>query len=96
MANYNTLISAIQSVIAANGNNEITGNILQQTLLAMINALGGGYQFGGLRHRKPRPEPRMKKYFILGVRGHIPISARPSFRPEIWAYFITIQVGTLE
>lgn len=45
MANYNNLKSAIQSVIKANGNNEITGPILQAELLSMITTLGAGYQF---------------------------------------------------
>lgn len=45
MANYNNLKNAIQSVIKANGNNEITGSILQTELLSMINTLGTGYQF---------------------------------------------------
>lgn len=47
MANYSTLKAAIQQVIKANGNNEITGDLLQQSLLAMINSLGAGYQFVG-------------------------------------------------
>lgn len=47
MANYSTLKAAIQQVIKENGNNEITGNLLQQSLLSMINSLGSGYQFVG-------------------------------------------------
>ena len=45
MANYATLKAAIQQVIKQNGNNEITGALLQQSLLSMINSLGAGYQF---------------------------------------------------
>lgn len=48
MANYETLKSAIQQVVKTNGNNEITGALLQQSLLAMINSLGSGYQFVGV------------------------------------------------
>ena len=47
MANYATLISAIQNVIKTNGNNAITGALLQQSLLSMINSLGAEYQFVG-------------------------------------------------
>ena len=47
MANYSTLKAAIQQIIKENGNNEITGNLLQQSLLSMINSLGSGYQFVG-------------------------------------------------
>lgn len=47
MANYQNLKSAIESVIKANGNNEITGQILQAELLSMITTLGAGYQYVG-------------------------------------------------
>lgn len=48
MANYATLKAAIQQVIKTNGNNEITGAILQSSLLSMINSLGADYQFAGV------------------------------------------------
>jgi hypothetical protein len=48
MANYETLKAAIQHVIKTNDNNEITGALLQQSLLAIINSLGIGYQFIGI------------------------------------------------
>lgn len=48
MANYATLKAAIQQVVKTNGNNEITGALLQQTLFAMVNSLGAGYQFMGI------------------------------------------------
>lgn len=55
MSNYNNLKSAIQSVIKANGNNEITGPILQSELLAMINTLGAGYQYMGVAQPSTNP-----------------------------------------
>lgn len=48
MANYATLKAAIATAIKQNGNNEITGNLLQQQLLAMVNSLGVGYQYAGI------------------------------------------------
>ena len=48
MANYANLRTSIQEVIKQNGNNEITGPIMQQTLLSMVNSLGAGYQFMGI------------------------------------------------
>lgn len=48
MGNYEQLKQAISDVIKTNGNNEITGALLQQSLLAMINSLGSTYQMGGL------------------------------------------------
>ena len=48
MANYGNLKYAVQQVIRTNGNNEITGSLLQQSLLAIIDSLGAGYQFAGV------------------------------------------------
>ena len=55
MANYATLRAAIQDVIKTNGNNEITGSLLQQSLLSMINALGADYQFVGIAQPSTNP-----------------------------------------
>lgn len=55
MANYVSLKNAIQSVIKANGNNEITGPVLQSQLLAMINTLGAGYQYMGVAQPSTNP-----------------------------------------
>ncbi len=55
MSNYTNLKNAIQSVIKANGNNEITGPILQAELLSMITTLGAGYQYIGVA--KPSTNP---------------------------------------
>ncbi|MBR2392883.1 MAG: SGNH/GDSL hydrolase family protein [Alphaproteobacteria bacterium] len=67
MANYATLISAIQTTIAANGNNEITGPILQQTLLAIVNSLGANYQFVGVANESTNPgTPDQNVVYIAG------------------------------
>lgn len=55
MSNYASLKSAIQQVIKTNGNNEITGALLQQSLLSMINSLGVGYQFVGIATPSTNP-----------------------------------------
>lgn len=44
---YSQLKSAITSVIKENGNEEITGQLMQDALIAIINALGLGFQFMG-------------------------------------------------
>lgn len=67
MANYATLKAAIQEVIKTNGNNEITGVILQQSLLAMINSLGAGYQFVGIA--TPSTEPGTPDYNVFYFAG---------------------------
>lgn len=69
MANYATLISAIQSVIAANGNNEITGPILQQTLVAIVDALGAGYQYLGVANPSTNPGTPDQRVFYLAGPG---------------------------
>ena len=70
MANYETLKSAIQQVIKTNGNNEITGALLQQSLLAMINSLGSGYQFAGIAVPATNPgTPDGRVFYIASKNG---------------------------
>lgn len=67
MANYATLKAAIQDVIKTNGNNEITGAILQQSLIAMINSLGASYQFVGIATSNTNPgTPDQNVFYIAG------------------------------
>lgn len=71
MANYNNLKSAIQDVIKVNGNQEITGDILQNALLSMINSLGAGYQFMGVATPKTNPgTPDQKVFYIASTDGN--------------------------
>lgn len=70
MANYATLIAAIQAVIKANGNNEITGPILQSSLLSMISSLGYGYQFVGIADPNTNPgNPDQKVFYLAKAPG---------------------------
>ena len=69
MANYETLKSAIQQVVKTNGNKEITGALLQQSLLAMINSLGTGYQFMGVATPKTNPGTPDAKVFYLAYQN---------------------------
>lgn len=73
MANYATLKAAIQQVIKTNGNNEITGALLQQSLLAMINSLGVGYQYAGVAVLTPTPTnpgtPDQNVFYIASEPG---------------------------
>lgn len=67
MANYQTLKTAIQQVVKTNGNNEITGALMQQTLLSMVNSLGAGYQFTGIATPTTNPgTPDQKVFYIAG------------------------------
>ena len=48
MANYSQLNNSIRTAIKTNGNNEITGQLLQQVLLSMVSNLGAQFQFAGV------------------------------------------------
>lgn len=70
MANYANLKSAIQEVIRTNGNEEITGALLQQSLIAMINALGGYYQFAGIATPSTNPgTPDQNVFYLASTAG---------------------------
>lgn len=72
MANYAILKTAIQQVVKTNGNNEITGALLQQSLLAMINSLGGYYQFAGIATPSTNPGTPDQNIFYLCGPGVYP------------------------
>lgn len=48
MANWTKLKKAIADVIKTNGNQEITGAIMQQILMSIVDNVGGNAQFGGV------------------------------------------------
>lgn len=70
MANYATLKAAIADVIKQNGNNEITGALLQQALLSMITSLGANYQFAGIAEPTTNPgTPDQNVFYIASKPG---------------------------
>lgn len=70
MANYGTLKAAIQSVIKTNGNNEITGALLQQSLIAAIESLGVGYQYMGTAIPTTNPgTPDQNVFYVAIIPG---------------------------
>lgn len=70
MANYQSLKAAINAVIKANGNKEITGTVLNEVLLAMVNSLGAGYQFAGVATPDTNPgTPDQKVFYIASQAG---------------------------
>lgn len=78
MANYATLKAAIQDVVKTNGNNEITGALLQQSLLAIIDAIGLGYQFIGIATPATTPGTPDQRVFYIGSAG-----TYPNFGPAV-------------
>ena len=51
MANYNNLKATINANIKANGNEEITGPILNNVLNAAVNALGAGWLYEAMKQK---------------------------------------------
>lgn len=73
MANYSDLIAGIRQVIIPNNHaNEIDGGDLLNSLLAMISALGVGYQFAGVAVPTTNPGTPDQNVFYIAGRGHYP------------------------
>lgn len=70
MANYTDLKAAIVAVIKANGNNEITGTILQSALLSIVNSVGANATFKGIANAATNPgTPDQNVFYIAGTPG---------------------------
>lgn len=73
MANNKLLKASIRNVIKANDNQEITGDIMQQTLIAIVDALGKGYQFMGVATPATDPgTPDQKVCYLATQKGVYP------------------------
>ena len=69
MANYSELIATINDQIKANGNQEITGPVLNAVLQAMVSALGEGYQFMGVATPDTDPGTPDGKVFYIATQA---------------------------
>lgn len=72
MSNYNSLKTTIDANIKQNGNQEITGQILNSVLNQMVNILGTGYQFAGVATLDPATDPGTpdaKVFYIANGKG---------------------------
>lgn len=67
--NYNELRDAIVEVIRTNGNEEITGEVLQYVLLEMVSGLGEGYAFKGVATPSIEPAETDANIFYIGGAG---------------------------
>lgn len=56
MGNFDTARAHIKNVIKENNNQEITGDILQNVLIDILNNIGVGYIFGGIADPTTKPE----------------------------------------
>lgn len=68
MANYANLKAAIDTVIKANGQQEITGTLLNQTLTTIVNSLGAGYQYMGVAKPSTNPGTPDQNVFYLATQ----------------------------
>lgn len=67
MANYEQLKAAVTAVIKANGNKEITGQIMQNTLLSIINIMATGRIFMGVATPATNPGTPDANVFYLAI-----------------------------
>ena len=72
MGNYEELKNAVKAVIKQNGNEEITGTILQNTLLSMISNIGANATFVGIATPSTNPGVPDGKVFYLAGKGVYP------------------------
>lgn len=70
MGNYEQLKQAVVDVVKSNGNQEITGDILQNTLLTIISTVGSGATFAGIATPTTNPEtPDQNVFYIASEDG---------------------------
>lgn len=70
MGNYEELKTAVAAVIKQNGNQEITGQIMQNTLLSMISNIGANSTFAGVATPKTAPgTPDQNVFYLAGTPG---------------------------
>lgn len=65
--NYSNLMDAVNARIKANGRREITGDILNDVLRAMVVELGAGYQLGGTIRPGDKPKDEDLRVAYLAV-----------------------------
>lgn len=69
MGGYEVLKNAIQSVIKNNGREEITGDLLQDVLLSMVNIVGEGATYRGVATPATNPGVPDSRAFYLTAQG---------------------------
>ena len=71
MGNYEQLKQAVSDVIKANGNQEITGEIMQNTLLSIISTIGNDATFAGIAVPETNPgTPDQNVFYIASQPGN--------------------------
>ena len=71
MGNYEQLKQAVSDVIKKNGNQEISGEIMQNTLLSIISTIGNGATFAGIAVPETNPgTPDQNVFYIASQPGN--------------------------
>lgn len=68
MGNYEQLKASIAAVIKANGMQEITGNVLQATLLSLVSDIGDNATFAGIATPDTNPRTPDQNIFYLAAQ----------------------------
>jgi hypothetical protein len=70
MANYSNLINSIKAVVKQNGTNDITGQLMQDVLVTMINTIGRYAAFAGTAMPSTNPNnPDQTVYYFTSIPG---------------------------
>lgn len=70
MSNYNSLKATINANIRKNGNQAITGAVMNSVLNAMVNTLGAGYVFAGVATPSTNPgTPDTRVFYLASTAG---------------------------
>lgn len=73
MGSYEQLKEAIKAVIKTNGKQEITGQVMQDTLLAITSSFGQGALFAGIATPETNPlTPDQNVFYLASKRGVYP------------------------
>lgn len=68
MANYQNLKDSVKDVIKTNGNQEITGQIMQNVLLTIINGIGSNRTYAGLADSETNPDSIDANVFYIAYK----------------------------
>ena len=69
MGNYDELKQAVTEVIKTNGNQEITGEVLQNTLLSIISNVGNNATFAGIAKPDTNPGTPDNNVFYIAIEA---------------------------
>lgn len=97
MANWTNLKDSIAKVIKTNGNQEITGEILQQTLLSIVDNVGNNAQFKGVAIPSTVPtEQDGNTFYLASTQGTYPNFANLEVGESEIAVFVNKTEDTWE